>query len=65
MIWTDAFSEMLVADHKVRRRGWENKNSYLKITDGKIYIHSGYGFYDLWNKPMSDIRAKDWDIYLP
>lgn len=65
MSYMDALSDMLVGDVKVRRSGWENPRAYLKITDGKIYKHSGYGFYDLWNKPLSDIRAIDWEIYIP
>ena len=56
---------MLIAGLKVRRRGWESKTAYLRINDGRVYRHNGYGFFDLWNKPLSDIRAKDWEIYLP
>jgi hypothetical protein len=63
--YSDALAEMLVANMKVRRVGWENEKAYLRINDGKIYKHSGYGFYDLWNKPLSDIRATDWIIHLP
>jgi hypothetical protein len=56
---------MLVEDHKARRSGWENKNAYLKITDGMIYLHSGYGFYTLWEKPLDDVKAHDWIVYRP
>lgn len=65
MNYSDALAEMLIADMKIRRKGWKEKRAYLRINGGKIYKHNGYGFYDLWNKPLSDIRANDWVIHLP
>ncbi len=61
MTYTDAFSEMIVNNSRVRRKAWPEKQ-YISANESKIYLHDGRGFYDEWARPGEDIRADDWMI---